>query len=154
MAALPQTRARLSASCATCRMDPTRPYLYDGGRHAVSFLAEVFCQQFQQAIGVEWRRRTRAELVQLLPDGSDRCAIPCGAGEDRLGVERGIGEAAGVDQGDLVAGQAVEDEDALDGRQELQVGDLGAQLFADLARRGVLAALAELDAAAERDRKS
>src|SRR2546428_5428832 len=65
-------------------------------------------------------------------------------------VERRVRETALVDDDDLVARLATEAEDVLERLEGAEVGELGRQLFADLADHRILAALAELDSAAWR----
>ena len=64
-------------------------------------------------------------------------------------VEGAVDQVAFVEQDDLVALLAVVGENVLQGRQITQIGHVSAELFHEFALNGPLAALAELDRAAQ-----
>src|SRR5207245_358701 len=104
--------------------------------------------QLEEPSGVQ--RRPRTEGRKAPPRARQRLAVRLDPVDGLALVERRVRETALVDDDDLVARLATEAEDVLERPEGAEVGELGRQLFADLADHRILAALAELDSAAWR----
>ncbi len=107
-------------------------------------MSGTLLEQLEEPLRVEWRS-ARSKRLELHPTDDERVA----AGFNRVDlgflVERAIDEIGRIDKDDLVACAALKGEHRLADPEEVEAGDLCAELFLDLSTNRGVRILSEFD---------